>query len=1054
MKRALFTILATAAALSVTTASAETVQIANAADWATFANRVNAGETTLNAEMTANVMLVQNSPRVGTDGNPYGGAFDGLGHRLTLNWNLPGVDFAAPFAYVAGAAISNLHTMGSITTDRHFTSGLVGDVKLPGTTISGCRSSVAITSSFSGDITGGGFMSRTIQVVDTKIDNCLFDGSLVFANGHSIGGFVGYNEHDAAMKISNSLFAPHEVVLSSNYHCATFCRGYNNITVENSFYKQTIATPQGTDASSTSAQDLAAALGEKWTVSNGKAMLKVFEGPVVLSDGEIYTVAISETLEGEDGLSPINVAAEARAVINIKSGATLTVKGQDASGTASGTAAIYLPPSSTLYIVGDGTLVATGGAAANGGNGSDGGNASREWDGNKVTYLFLNGAGGDGGYGGGGAGAGIGGSGGGGVAAGSGAARSSSARRSGHSYGFPADGEAGGAGANGYNGSECGVVVILGNVSVTVTGGAAGASGSASRTWGSSVDEIAGDDWHAGGGSQGSNGKFAIDHWFYSSRAGGGGGGGGGAGGGGGSGSYVVVDNSETYFSTRIDGGHGGNGGGGTVGGGGGGGAAMSIGGGGEASEEHANYNEPSHATSYSGAGGDGGNGGNQGGTGSLYALSSASLTLSPSCTAAQPTAYQRAEDAPAAPVTVAFESDGASVDTAQATLMLAPPSAPAPAAKANYAFQGYYTAGGTQIYDADCNPVYPVWQTVEDVTLYARWSLTNVNFTFVSGGTTAGTANYQVGSTASEAPIATRRGNDIFLGYFTEQSGGEMVYDENYEFALADTSILTDPNTTLYAHWKVVPTKLEGGITRLVYRGVLTNFGEWSSGLRKTMHVKVYDSASATTALWSGDAADVPINPDGSFEAVFGNDELALAFASNDVTHVELTVGDALSPLAPRRAFASVASVNRALVAEGAASDIKVGTLGANALIAEKITAGTLEASETVRVEGSVSVEVKPFDIEHGRETTIWRGAGVSAWGESRHIQDFDNVVAGQFLWTADSDGVVMIHCSGSMRSTLRIPATIQFVRPGDEVRAPTYENGKVSVTFWGYKR
>ena len=94
MKRALFTILATAAALSVTTASAETVQIANAADWATFANRVNAGETTLNAEMTANVMLVQNSPRVGTDGNPYGGAFDGLGHRLTLNWNLPGVDFA------------------------------------------------------------------------------------------------------------------------------------------------------------------------------------------------------------------------------------------------------------------------------------------------------------------------------------------------------------------------------------------------------------------------------------------------------------------------------------------------------------------------------------------------------------------------------------------------------------------------------------------------------------------------------------------------------------------------------------------------------------------------------------------------------------------------------------------------------------------------------------------------------------------------------------------------------------------------------------------------
>lgn len=323
-----------------------------------------------------------------------------------------------------------------------------------------------------------------------------------------------------------------------------------------------------------------------------------------------------------------------------------------------------------------------------------------------------------------------------------------------------------------------------------------------------------------------------------------------------------------------------------------------------------------------------------------------------------------------------------------------------------------------------------------------------NINVAFVSSGTT-------LQGTAEQPPIAPRHGDDRFLGYFTEQTDGEQVYDENYEFVMDASSAWSLPeNVTLYAQWQPVASTPEGGITRLVYRGVLTNFGEWSSGLKKTMHVKVYDSASAATPLWSGDAANVPINPDGSFEAVFGNDELALAFASNNLTHVELTVGDSLSPLAPRRAFASIASVNRALVAEGAASDIKVGTLGANAIVAEKITAGSLEASETVRVEGSVSVEVKPFDIASRQETTIWRGAGVSVWGDSEFIKKFDNVVAGQWLWTADREGVAMIHATGKTRSTLRIPATIQFVRPGDEVRAPTYENGEVSVTVWGYKK
>ena len=91
-----------------------------------------------------------------------------------------------------------------------------------------------------------------------------------------------------------------------------------------------------------------------------------------LADKAVMTIGSDTTWQGTDGLSPINVANGARAVINIKSGATLTVRGQDASGTAAATAAIFVPPDSTLYIVGNGTLIAQGGAAANGENGSRG----------------------------------------------------------------------------------------------------------------------------------------------------------------------------------------------------------------------------------------------------------------------------------------------------------------------------------------------------------------------------------------------------------------------------------------------------------------------------------------------------------------------------------------------------------------------------------------------------------------------------------------------------------------------------------------------------------
>ena len=101
-------VIALAFALVSAPAGAETVQIASAADWAAFANRVNAGETDLDARLVANVVLDADAPRVGdTKAAPWTGDFDGNGRKLTVafkttatgddrNADLP----AAPFAYV------------------------------------------------------------------------------------------------------------------------------------------------------------------------------------------------------------------------------------------------------------------------------------------------------------------------------------------------------------------------------------------------------------------------------------------------------------------------------------------------------------------------------------------------------------------------------------------------------------------------------------------------------------------------------------------------------------------------------------------------------------------------------------------------------------------------------------------------------------------------------------------------------------------------------------------------------------------------------------------
>ena len=92
----------------------------------------------------------------------------------------------------------------------------------------------------------------------------------------------------------------------------------------------------------------------------------------------------------------------------------------------------------------------------------------------------------------------------------------------------------------------------------------------------------------------------------------------------------------------------------------------------------------------------------------------------------------------------------------------------------------------------------------------------------------------------------------------------------------------------------------------------------------------------------------------------------------------------------------------------------------------------------------------MKPTPVED-YETTVVRGKQVNVLAAPVNKATVESPFRGQALWTADANGMVLIHSSGEGRTSFRIPGVVQFVRAGDIVRAPTSETGAVSVEFYG---
>ena len=199
-------------------------------------------------------------------------------------------------------------------------------------------------------------------------------------------------------------------------------------------------------------------------------------GRKTLENGTIYILTDNEdTVTASSGFSAYKVNDNATAVLYIPSGKKLTLKGGAASGTSGAGAGIEVPASSTLIVVGGGTLEVFGGKGGGGTSGNGGGSGQYDRDDDEA----IGGKGGNGGVGGGGAGAGIGTRGGVGGVAGEQTTYPSWTELD---WGdFDTTGADGGRGGNGGSSSGMGTVYILGTVKVSAKAGETGTGGAAVR---------------------------------------------------------------------------------------------------------------------------------------------------------------------------------------------------------------------------------------------------------------------------------------------------------------------------------------------------------------------------------------------------------------------------------------------------------------------------------------------------------------------------------------------------------------------------------------------
>ncbi len=506
-----------------------------------------------------------------------------------------------------------------------------------------------------------------------------------------------------------------------------------------------------------------------------------------LSDGAelasgVYYLPESKTFGDTNTMNNgLKITSGATVYIYVPEGVTLTAigGGTNTARQQGGYAGILLPSSSTLIILGEGKVEATGGRAGNGESGSSGSKGTLS-----AGSYYYGGAGGAGGAGGGGAGAGIGTDGGYGGYGGS-STGSGTTEYDGQENYCGSSGNSGGAGGSA---SSCGKLYIQDTISLTATGGTYGSRGTSGSAGSCSYSSSSWDDrkYHvAGGGGGGAGGGAGYSAYGIGT--------GGAAGGGGGSGGRGGIDYSKTSYGSPATYATC-NGGGGT------GGYGYTNGSNGNGTRDAGEYDDAWDQT-----GGTGGSGGSAGATKSTQksALTSGWTNKTFSVTfkginteTVQQTTYTFGE----ATQTITVPAyDVALADGSRFT---------------GWRIKAYGTSptAGVQLTDTDTR-IYQPGDSIEvgawlsgSIVLEPVVSEINCKVYFDDNGGSAGQGEALLKSDMTmqaNATVPTRVGYD-FLGYYTGMVSGTQYYNETGARVYHNTIADGVSKVNLYAQWSI----------------------------------------------------------------------------------------------------------------------------------------------------------------------------------------------------------------------------------------------------------